>query len=72
MIFAIVLGAVLVVFGAIALRLDLKDRRFIRGNGRRGSVSQRAVRQAEWAAQADASRRGVSPSQLQPPSAGGF
>jgi hypothetical protein len=73
MIFAIVLGAVLLVFGAIALRLDLKDRRYIRGSGRRVSLSQRAVRSRRRDIEAGALREGPNPIQSQlPPSIGGY
>jgi hypothetical protein len=57
--FAVILGAVLLVFGAIALRLDLKDRQLIRG--RRGSVDETAIRAARRAAENEVNRQNPLP-----------
>lgn len=72
-VFVVVLGAVLVVFGALALRLDLKDRRFVRGSGRRGSVRQHDIRKGRLDIEARAAEMGLHPNQQPPPPVvGGF
>ena len=71
-VFALVMGALLVVFGALALRLDLKDRRFSRSGGKRRGISQADIRAAHRRDDASALSRGVHPSQNTFNPGGGF